>query len=93
MAAWLQDLVAVTSGELVAQQGMAQFAVLGLGRSAVLVVLVVEVAQAVALCRMLARDRENIYRRPPTSTWDSEEISMWSGGGEISLASLRAAAF
>jgi len=86
MVAWLQALRVAMSGELVAAQAMVLHVALDLGRTALLAVSVVE-AVAMAPCRMLAAGRVSTSRRLHTSTLGSGEILMWSGLGEILLAS------
>jgi len=66
MAALLQALQVDMSGEPAAQQGTALLVVLDPERSALLVVLAAE-AQEMALCHMLAPDKESTFRKQPTS--------------------------
>merc|ERR1719384_2834795 len=68
MAAWLREGTVGTPLEHVALQEMAALVVLGQERSALLAVLVAEVAQEVAPCRTLAPARATTSRKPPTST-------------------------
>merc|ERR1719203_650607 len=77
MAAWLREETADTPLEPVALQEMAALAVLDQARTAPLAVLAAEVAQGAAPCRTLAQARESTFRKPPTSTSGSVEISMW----------------
>lgn len=73
-----------TSLALAAVLGTGWHAELGLVRIAPLVVSLVAAAlEATALYHMLARARENIYKRQPSSILGTEEITMLCGGGGI----------